>query len=418
MDPRTPANGSELEAKHAGIAWVIAAVFLQMLPATLVAPAIRPLFAQLHDGVEGPMHAFMSLNMLGGILATPLIARWLRSPRPERWLRGLALADCALLFAVAAPIPTALALGLRTLEGAAHIGASTMLLARAAAFKPVIGAGRAMGLAGGAVMMAVALGSGFGGLLVALRPEAPFWVGAGLALLTAFAAPLVYSAKLAAEPGAAAPSRTRSPEIARADVLGPLTAAFVERCTVGMIIVSFALFATRVHGITDRGVGILYSLLTLPFALLMYPASRLGDRIPRASLLGAGALLYGTALASLAVAPAAWLSVSMLAAGIASALMYGSVLCYAATLVDAADRPRMMAWINMTGAFGMMVGPAIGGVLATWARVDGDPGAGYRLVFMAAGALSVVWAMLVSPWLVRRYRVEASKGMDVGLQAT
>jgi MFS family permease len=292
-----------------------------------------------------------------------------------------------------------------------------MLLARAAAFKPVIGAGRAMGLAGGAVMMAVALGSGFGGLLVAVRPEAPFWVGAGLALFTAVVAPLVYSARLAAEPSSPKAGATR-PSLARADVFGPLSAAFVERCTVGMIIVSFALFATRVHGITDRGVGILYSLLTLPFALLMYPASRLGDRVPRASLLCAGALLYGTSLASLAIAPASWLPASMLCAGVASALMYGSVLCYAATLVDAEDRPRMMAWINMTGAFGMMIGPAVGGVLATWTRVEGDPGAGYRVVFMAAGALSIGWAAVVSPWLLGRFRAETSKHPDVRLQTT
>ena len=34
-----------------------------------------------------------------------------------------------------------------------------------------------------------------------------------------------------------------------------------------------------------------YSLLPL----LMYPASRMGDRMPRAALLGSGALLYGVA---------------------------------------------------------------------------------------------------------------------------
>ena len=60
-----------MDAKHASLHWLIAAVFLQMLPATLLAPAIRPLFAELHGGAEGPMHAFMSLNMLGAILTTP-----------------------------------------------------------------------------------------------------------------------------------------------------------------------------------------------------------------------------------------------------------------------------------------------------------------------------------------------------------
>ncbi len=158
-DPR-PATLSEMDVKHASLHWLIAAVFLQMLPATLLAPAIRPLFAQLHSGQEGPMHAFMSLNMLGAILTTPWIARVASSANPTvsaRWLIALAGLDAALLVVVSMALPTPLVLVLRTLEGAAHLGAATLLLARAAAYKPLVGAGRAMGLAGGAVMLAIAV---------------------------------------------------------------------------------------------------------------------------------------------------------------------------------------------------------------------------------------------------------------------
>lgn len=59
-------------------------VLIQMLPATLVTPAIRPFFATWHGGHEGAMHAFMALNMLGGLLAAPWLARPAdRSPRPQ-----------------------------------------------------------------------------------------------------------------------------------------------------------------------------------------------------------------------------------------------------------------------------------------------------------------------------------------------
>lgn len=391
--------------RHAGISWVIAAVFLQMLPATLVAPAIRPLFASLHGGAEGPMHAFMSLNMLGGILTTPFIARLVSSGRASAsWLRGLALLDMALLLAVAMPIATPLVLVLRTIEGAAHLGASTLLLARAASFKPVLGAGRAMGLAGGAVMMAIALGSGLGGLLVAFSPQLPFVVGAALALLAGSVAPLVYATRL--EETAIKTSTETRPSLRSADVWGPLTAVFVERCTVGMIIVTFALFATRVHGFSDRAVGLHYSLLTLPFALLMYPASRLGDFWPRGLLMGAGAIAYGGAIASLALVSGGSLGVSMLMAGVASSLLYGSVLCYAATLVSAAARPRMMAWVNTAGALGMLVGPALGGIIATVAKSEADPAHAYRFVFLAAGSLAGFWFLLMAPWLFQRIRSE------------
>lgn len=396
-----------MDAKHASLHWLIAAVFLQMLPATLLAPAIRPLFAQFHGGAEGPMHAFMSLNMLGAILTTPLIARLVSSgsaANSARWLMTLAGLDAILLVVVSLPLATPLVLLLRTFEGAAHLGAATLLLARAAAYKPLVGAGRAMGMAGGAVMLAIAFGSGLGGVLVGEGPRLPFFVGATLSLIVALAAPFLYASTLPPEPTEAA--KPRSLSLRDANVLGPLSAAFVERFTVGLIIVTFALFATKTHGLSDRSIGLLYSMLMLPFALLMYPASRLGDRMPRAALLGVGTLLYGAAITSLALAPKALLPVSMMAAGIASSFMYGTVLCYAATLVPAEMRGRMMALVNTAGALGMLLGPMCGGIMVATFRNQADPLSAYRNVFYLAGAVCIAWVIIQGPWLFKRLETE------------
>ena len=396
-----------MDAKHASLHWLIAAVFLQMLPATLLAPAIRPLFAQFHGGAEGPMHAFMSLNMLGAIVTTPLVARLVSSGAAggsARWLMILAGLDALLLVAVSLPLATGLVLLLRTLEGAAHLGAATLLLARAAAYKPLVGAGRAMGMAGGAVMLAIAFGSGLGGILVGESPRLPFLVGASLSAMVALVAPFLYSSTLPIERADAATPRPlswRDP-----NVFGPLSAAFVERFTVGLIIVTFALFASRTHGLSDRSVGLLYSMLMLPFALLMYPASRMGDRMPRAALLGLGTLLYGFAIASLAVVPKGLLPLSMITAGIASSFMYGTVLCYAATLVPSESRGRMMALVNTAGALGMLLGPLCGGVLVALGRSRVDPVAAYQNVFYLAGAVCALWVMLQSRWLMTRLGTE------------
>ena len=396
-----------MDAKHASLHWLIAAVFLQMLPATLLAPAIRPLFAQFHGGAEGPMHAFMSLNMLGAIVTTPLVARLVSSGAAggsARWLMTLAGLDALLLVAVSLPLATGLVLFLRTLEGAAHLGAATLLLARAAAYKPLVGAGRAMGMAGGAVMLAIAFGSGLGGILVGESPRLPFLVGASLSAMVALFAPFLYSSTLPIERADAATARPlswRDP-----NVFGPLSAAFVERFTVGLIIVTFALFASRTHGLSDRSIGLLYSMLMLPFALLMYPASRMGDRMPRAALLGLGTLLYGFAIASLAVVPKGLLPLSMITAGIASSFMYGTVLCYAATLVPSESRGRMMALVNTAGALGMLLGPLCGGVLVALGRSRVDPLAAYQNVFYLAGVVCALWVVLQSRWLVARLGTE------------
>lgn len=395
-----------MDAKHASLHWLIAAVFLQMLPATLLAPAIRPLFAQVHQGAEGPMHAFMSLNMLGGILITPLIARLAATggASSARWLMVLAGLDALLLVVVSLPLATPLVLALRTLEGAAHLGAASLLLARAAAYKPLVGAGRAMGMAGGAVMLAIAFGSGLGGLLVGESARLPFLVGAALSLIVAASAPFLYASTLPKEPAPEAvprPITWRDP-----NVFGPLSAAFIERFTVGLIIVTFALFATKTHGLTDRSVGLLYSMLMLPFALLMYPASRMGDSVPRAALLGLSTLLYGASISSLALAPKAWLPVSMIVAGVASSFMYGTVLCYAATLVPAESRGRMMALVNTAGALGMFLGPMCGGLMVALGRGAADPMSAYRNVFYLAGLVCATWVVVSGPWLFGRLRVE------------
>jgi MFS family permease len=170
--------------------------------------------------------------------------------------------------------------------------------------------------------------------------------------------------------------------------------------------VTFALYATRAHGLSDRSIGLLYSMLMLPFALLMYPASRMGDRMPRAGLLGAGTLLYGAAIMSLAVVPREMLPVSMIAAGIASSFMYGTVLCYAATLVPSESRGRMMALVNSAGAFGMLLGPMTGGILISIGRSNLDPLAAYRNVFYVAGVVCALWVVLQRPWLLTRLGLE------------
>ncbi|MEZ4371525.1 MAG: MFS transporter [Polyangiaceae bacterium] len=158
-------------------------IFFQMLPATLVIPAIRPLFATFHGGNEGAMHAFSALNMLGAAVAAPIVGRLLDKGRdPRRILTILAMADGVLLLAISCRISTDAALALRCVEGAAHVGAATVLLAEMAGLGRQVGRGRVMGLAGAAIIFAIALGNTLGSLLIALDSRAPLWAGGVLAL--------------------------------------------------------------------------------------------------------------------------------------------------------------------------------------------------------------------------------------------
>jgi MFS family permease len=377
-------------------------VFLQMLPATLLTPAIRPLFAELHGGHEGAMHAFMALNMLGGLLAAPWLGRLAdRSARPRRWLGWLCLLDALLLLLVAAPLATPVVLGLRLLEGAAHVGAATLLLGEAAALRRALGQDRVMGLAGGALMLAIALGSALGGLTVGLDARAPFVFGALLAAVVG------WHALLSSAPAVARERPEPAPETLPARALAvPVAAAFVERFSVGCIVVTFGLFAHRVHLLPDAAVGYLFSLLTLPFALLMYPVGRLSERVPRALLMGGGALLYAAALFGLGQVSTAVLPAMMLLAGVASALLFAPTLAYAAAAAGPTQRARAMAAVNAAGCLGMLLGPTVAGPLCAVFGRAGQQAFGYRVVFAVAAASVVAWALACLPWLLRQWRRE------------
>jgi MFS family permease len=383
-------------------------VFFQMLPATLVAPAIRPLFAMQHGGGEGPMHAFMALNMLGALVAAPIVGLHLdRGGRPRPLFFALCLADACLLAAVATPLPTSVVLGLRTLEGAAHVGAATILLAEASSLARASGSGRVMGLTGGALMLAVALGSGLGGAVVGLDPRAPFFLGAlTIALVLLASHRVVLGGRgTTAEVDARPPIRTI---LARARTLVvPVGAAFVGRFTVGLLVVTFALFAHHAHGLSDAAIGGLFTLLTFPFALAMYPAARLGDRVPRAIVLVAGASLYALALFCLPIAGTLWLAPLMLVAGLGSAAVFACTLCYAVLAAGDMGRASAMSLVNAAGCLGMLLGPAVAGIVSfAVKRTTGDPVSGYRAVLALAGAAIVVFGLSSMRFLRERYRCE------------
>jgi MFS family permease len=410
MNPHRDAGAGPGQAHR----WLAVLIFAQMLPVTLVVPAIRPLFAALHGGREGAMHAFMSLGMLGGMLAAPWIGSlWDR--RLGRHARGvlslMVLVDGVLLAALAAPLATGAVLILRSVEGALHVGASTLLLARAAALGRRLGEARVMGLAGGATLLAIALGSALGGLVLPLDVRAPFWLGG--VLLTVVSAGVASPLFVSVWDGAERTERAVAPVRLASALMVPATAMFVERFCIGCIVVTFALFAHRAHGLSDPAIGWLFTLMLLPFACLIYPMARLGDRVPRVSLLVAGALVLAAMLASLGVAPASALALLMAAGGIACAMMFAPTLCYAACLAPEGQRGRAMALVNAAGCLGMLVGPAAAGILSSLLRSPSDPFRGYRAVFDLAAASILVWLGAAAAWLWSQARLELGSARAV-----
>lgn len=376
-------------------------VMLQMLPATLLTPAIRPLFALQHRGNESAMHAFMSLNMIGAAIAAPLVGALL----DKRGLRRIALlllcvADSLLLLTCTLPLPTPVVLAARTLEGAAHVGAATLLLSEAAHLSRQSADPRVMGAAGAAIMVAVASGNMLGALLVGIDRRAPFWAGALLALVVAALGRSSLREDIA-RPLSLVPMR----QVVR-PLLVPISSAFFARFTVGCLIVTFSLFAHRAHGLSDRAIGGLFSAMTVPFALATYPAAKLAQRVPRSLLLLGGVAVYALVLLSLGYVQPPGLVVGMVLGGVASACIFASTLGYSAELAPAGSTSRAMSLFNAAGCLGMLLGPAAAGVLSALVRRPDDPLHAYRLVFAMAACSLLVFLLLSAPWLLQRLRLE------------
>lgn len=349
------------------------------------------------------MHAFMAVNMVGAAIAAPLLAGWARRRGGMRApIALLCTLDAVLLVLVSAPLPTGVVLALRTLEGAAHVGAATLLLARMSTLGRSLGQGRAMGLAGGAIMMAVATGSALGGLVVGASPMAPFALGA---LVAAGVAVMVARRPRSAwrvEPSAV---RTRLPRLPRA--LWPaISLAFVARFTIGCLVVTFALFAHRVHGLSDASVGGLFALLTYPFALATYPAARLGERVPRSCLMGGGAALYAASLAGLGFVAAPWLPLLMLGAGLGSAAIFASILTDAGALAGPHGKSAAMGWVNAAGCLGMVLGPTVAGITSGVLGATHGPAFAQRVVFLVAAGSVSLWLVLSLRAIARRASAE------------
>src|SRR5262247_3574826 len=157
-----------------------------MAPVTMPVPVLRELVHDRFAVSELWTSLFMSINMVGALVAAPLVGALAdRIGRRRAILSGALGLDALCFFALTAKIPFALFLGVRFVEGCAHIAALSMLLAAASAALPPERRGRAMGLVGGSMMLGVTIGVPLGGFLGRHDPLLPLEVGAGLLLAAA-----------------------------------------------------------------------------------------------------------------------------------------------------------------------------------------------------------------------------------------
>ena len=375
--------------------------FLTMLPVTMLVAPLREIIAVRYAAGSFWTHSFMSINMLGAIAAAPLIGALCDGARLRTRIAAVALAADAICLAAMAVMPTlATVLAVRFVEGAVHILALSTLMALAAAWSSDGRRGRMMGIIGACMMFGTAAGTRLGGAVWQLAPQWIFFVAAGGSIFTASCVLLFVR-----ETPRTAVRRTRLRDTTRLlrqhpQLIIPMAYALIDRLCVGVVITTFVLFLGDVRGLAPGDISKILLMFLLPFAVLVYPAGRLVDRIGRIWPIALGSIAFGLVFATYGLVPTAHLEAVMLASGVLSALMFAPNLALCADLAPPGQRGAVFAGFNAAGSLGFVLGPLLAGAVFTICSARTSTTTAYQVTFVVAGATEVLCAAVTLPLLL------------------
>jgi MFS family permease len=375
-----------------------ALTFAIMLPVTLPVPVLRGLVRDRFAVSDGEATFFMAANMVGALLAAPVFGAVADRTGWRRWPAVAALLlDAAAMHLLTRTPSFATFLVVRTLEGAAHIGALSLVLSLVADHAAGT-RGRAMGALGAGLTLGVATGAALGGVLGRKDP---------LATLHAASAVLLAAAALASFVLPADTHHRRQPHlrhVARAlthrpGLLVPLAFSCIDRFTVGFFTAGFPLLLHGVHSIAPARIGVLLALFLYPFALLSYPIGKLAEGRSRVHLVALGSLIYGAGTACVGVVPPGFLFALMPLLGISSAVMFVPTLLLTIERAPEIARSSAIAAFNAAGSLGFLLGPLVCGAIVAQQE---HPATGYAQAFAVAGLCEIACVALLLPSLRQR----------------
>jgi len=389
--------------------WILSlAMFLALVPVTLLVPGLDELVVVRHGASESAAHAFMTVNMLAGMAAIPFVMRRLRTLGDLRkWLAVLFLVDALAFIGMGQASSIAGLFAFRVLDGAVHLPAITLLMVaanRAAGERR----GASLGALASALMLGITVGSPLGGWLVQRGGDDVYRAGAAVfvvAALVSLAAPV---ANIARESSA----RSYRFQWRRAESWIPLGYAFMDRFSIGIFVSTFTLFLAREHQVDPTGRGWLVALFMIPFAALCYPVGRLAERVGWFPLLVGGNVVFGLIYGSYGLLPLNLLPAAMVVSGLASAFIFAPSLLLVSDLVRRGNGEGLFGIFQVAGSLGFLAGPMVGGVLVALTGADGRPA--YESIFAMVGVAELVLA-LGSVALLRGFAMSRQASQPGGL---
>ena len=382
---------------------------LTALPDAMVVPILEEILVERYDVGPGIAHAFLAVNLIGGLCAIPILGWTATRGRPIMAVGVAAAVDAALLTAMWLPIGFGPTIVLRAMEGVADV------IVFAVIFDLVGRAGgrRATGLRYGlaAALLSVALGGGaiLGGQVASWEKTTSgieasvFLIGGGACLLAAILAVLwreplrrLKGIRMVEEK----PSAMTRP-VHRAPLWPLLLIAASDRAAGGLLTGTLGIFLASAIGLEPAIRGGLVGSVLLLMGLGALPAGFVGDLFGALRVRLIGSIVFGLGLVILPqVAEVLPLLVGVMCVmGIGGAVLLPTSL----SLLDRLHGGLVgMGGFRAAGDIGFLVGVTVAGILvATLVRPDTAETAtsAYGLIFAGFGAIHLAVTAIAVPTL-------------------
>jgi hypothetical protein len=374
----------------------LALLLASALPDAMTVPVLKELVATRHGVSDAAAHFFMSINLLGGLLAVPMLSRVRRWLSPATIVVAAAAADGLLLLAMAAPVGYGVTLGIRLIEGMADLLVFAVVFDLIGKAGPVEARGRRLGMASSVLMLGLCLGMVLGGRIGAGEPTRVFVAGAVANLLViamALSSPRSLNFLIRSCPVIASDGRA----IVGSKPLWPaLAMGFSDRAIAGLMTTSLPMFFASVCGYSPAQRGMLVASPLLVMAVGAPVAGWLADRVGPGRLRVFAAAGYAASLGGIAMAAQAGFA-PMLTACTALGFFGAALLPTSLSLAAASGRGSVAMGLHRTaGDLGYLCG--ILGATAALATLPGvvPSATAYAVLLIAFAAVHAIVTITTS----------------------
>lgn len=386
------------------------AVFATMVGNSMVVPFL-PLYVQQFGAGEFGAGLLFSVHAATRILILPFVGTL-----SDRWERKHFLLAGVFFYTLSslAYIPAGHLLTfflLMIVHGTATAVVHPVATAYVGDLAPKGQEGAYSGYINTALLGGVAGGPVLGGVIKdVFNMRANFWAMGGLSFVALVLLALFLPGVRRGKANPQHPTASLRGLLASRPVAGVACFRFSYALTNALTWVFLPLLATHLLPLTTTQVGLLISINVMVSTLLQAPCGRLADRVSKARLIGAGGLVSALALGAFPFAPGFWGLFGLnLMVGVAYGFAFPAHTALAMEHARGYGMGTVMSFLMMAHGIGMMVGPALYGVIASRLSLDG--------AFWGGGALNALLTV-ISFLLITSTRVPAQTARAAAQDAT